>query len=283
MTHTRPIVAAAVLSLLFTSLTACAQNHATDAKPAAQKTPPGAEGAKQALDSSPRHGEWVDIAVGDAKVHTWVVYPERKDKAPVVIVIHEIFGMTDWVRAVADQLAADGFIAVAPDLLSGKGPNGGGTESLGEGARAAIGKLDANEVAQRLDAVREHALAFPSVSGKSATIGFCWGGAKSFDYATRQPKLNAAVVYYGSPPKDDAMAKTACPVLGLYGQDDNRITSTIDATKKSMADAGKSYTPHIFEGAGHGFLRQQSQREANAKAAQQAWPETIAFLKKNLE
>src|SRR5947209_5195274 len=120
---------------------------------------PSAETADKALSTSPRHGEWVDIDLqGSTKLHTWVVYPERKDKAPVVIVIHEIFGMTDWVRAVADQLAAEGFIAVAPDLPSGKGPNGGGTDSFtGDSVRAAIMDLSPDEVAQRLNATRDYA------------------------------------------------------------------------------------------------------------------------------
>jgi carboxymethylenebutenolidase len=215
-----------------------------------------------------------------------VVYPESKEKAPVVLVIHEIFGLTDWVRGVADQLASEGFIAVAPDLLSGKGPNGGGTDSFtGNDVRAAIQKLTPEEVAQRLDAVREYALAFPSAKDRTATIGFCWGGGQSFAYATHQPKLNGAVVYYGTPPKDSsALGKIACPVLGMYGQADNRVTSTVEPTAKSMSELGKSYMHHEYENAGHGFLRQQSGKEgANLKASQQAWRETIEFLKKNLQ
>jgi carboxymethylenebutenolidase len=249
--------------------------------------PPEEKGAPDALKQSPRHGEWVDIALpnADTDLHTWVVYPERKEKAPVVIVIHEIFGMTDWVRSVADQLAADGFIAVAPDLLSGKGANGGGTESFkGDAVRDAIRKLTADEQTAILNAVRDRALTFPAASGKSATIGFCWGGSASFTYATRQPKLNAAVVYYGTPPSNDALTNVACPILGLYGQDDARVTSTVEATTKAMAELKKSYEPHVFDNAGHGFLRQQSGKDgANLKASQQAWPETVAFLKKNLE
>src|SRR5688572_29045487 len=172
----------------------------------AAEIPPGEPGAKAALDKSPRHGEWVDIkaeGVG-VPIRSFVVYPERKEKAPVVIVIHEIFGLTDWVRAVADQLAAEGFIAIAPDLLSGKGAGGGGTESFkGDEVRSAIQKLSADEVNARLDAVREFGTTLPSANGKSATIGFCWGGAASFRYATHQPKLNAAVVYYGTAPAKD--------------------------------------------------------------------------------
>lgn len=249
------------------------------------KIPPPAEGAEKALKDSPRHGEWVDVAIGDAKIHSFVVYPEKKDKAPVVIVIHEIFGMTDWVRAVADQLAAEGYIAVAPDLLSGKGPGGGGTESFkGDEVRNAIQKLSNDEVNARLDAVRDYAIALPSANGKSASIGFCWGGGASFRYATHQPKLNAAIVYYGTPPAKEELQKISVPVLGLYGQDDARVTSTVEDTKNLMKEFGKSYSPQILDGAGHGFLRQQSAKDgANLKASQQAWMETIKFLKANCE
>jgi carboxymethylenebutenolidase len=253
----------------------------------AVKIPPSGTTAMAALMASPRHGEWADIAIpgSDVKLHTWVSYPERADKAPVVIVIHEIFGMSDWVRSVADQLAAEGFIAVAPDLLSGFGPDGGGTESFkGDSMRAAFGKLTSDELTKRLDAARNYALALPSATTKSASVGFCWGGGASFTYATRQANLNAAVVFYGVPPTKDEMAKIQCPVLGCYGKSDNRITSTVDATTKAMAELKKSYDPHIYDGAGHGFLRQQDgQNGANLKAAQQAWPATIALLKKSLE
>ena len=256
-------------------------------EPAKTNIPASAETAPQALKASPRHGEWADVPLpgGKSKIRTWVVHPERKDKAPVVIVIHEIFGLTDWVRAVADQLAADGFIAVAPDLLSGRGPGGGGTESFAsDSVRGAIGKLTPDEVTERLNAVRGYALALPAAGAKTATIGFCWGGTASFTYATRQPKLNAAVVYYGTAPTDkEALAKIECPVLGLYGKDDARVTSTVPGTATATGELKKSFTYQIYEGAGHGFLRQQSGRDgANQKAAQQAWAETITFLRKNL-
>lgn len=241
--------------------------------------------AGEAIKASPRHGEWVDIAMpgSDTKIKSFVVYPERKEKAGVVIVIHEIFGLTDWVRAVGDQLAADGFITISPDFLSGIG---GGSQVLGEqGARGAIGQINADEQVKRLDAVREYALKMiPAANGKVATIGFCWGGAASFNYAARQPKLNGAVVYYGSPPSTELQGKIECPVLGCYGENDGRITTSVEPTKKNMTDLKKSYDPHIYTGAGHGFLRQQSGNNgANLKASQEAWPTTIAFLKKNLE
>jgi carboxymethylenebutenolidase len=192
--------------------------------------------------------------------------------------------MSDWVRAVADQLAAEGYIAVAPDMVSGMGPNGGGSESLGNQVGRTIGKLNADEENKRLDAALDYALALPAASSKAASIGFCWGGGVSFEYATHQPKLNAAIVFYGSPPKKGAMTSIACPVLGLYGKDDARISLTVPDTVKSMDELKKPYSPHIYDGAGHGFMRQQEARDgANLKAAQQGWGEVVAFLKSNLQ
>ena len=253
-------------------------------EPSKSRIPPTNEDAPAALKASTRHGEYIDIPMGDTKIKTFVVYPERKEKAGVVIVIHEIFGLTDWVRGVADQLAAEGFIAVAPDFLSGKGPGGGGTESFeGDKVRDAIRSLSKEEVNQRIDAVRQWASKQPAASDKSATIGFCWGGSQSFNYAVHQPKLNAAVVYYGSAPTDKSeLEKIAAPVLGLYGGDDARITKTVEPTTAAMKELNKSYTPHTYESAGHGFLRQRK-NEANQKAAGAAWTETTGFLKKYLK
>lgn len=258
-----------------------------DDNAAPKSKPPSAATAQQVLKDSPRHGEWVDIAIpgSDVKLHTWVVYPERDVKAPVVIVIHEIFGMTDWVHAVTDQLAAEGFIAIAPDLLSGFGPGGGGTDAFkGGDVRDAFSKLTRDETNKRLDAVRDYALSQPSASDKSASIGFCWGGGASFAYAAHQPKLNAAVVFYGNPPPKDDLANIQCPVIGFFGKDDNRVTSKVEPTVKAMKELNKPYDVHIYDGAGHGFMRQQDGRDgANQKAAHQAWPETIKFLKDRLQ
>ena len=258
--------------------------------PAADSPPPGEPGAKAALEKSPRHGEWVDIKVDgvDVPIRSFVVYPERKDKAPVVIVIQEIFGLTDWIRSVADQLAADGFIAIAPDLLSGRASGGGGTEAAvkaGEDVRQLVRGLKPEEVVTRLDGILAYGSKLPASNGKTATIGFCWGGAMSFHYATAQPELAAAVVYYGtSPESPDAYAKLKAPVLGLYGSDDARVNETIPRAKENVQKHGKRYTAHVYEGAGHGFLRQQDGREgANRKAAQQAWPATVAFLKEHAD
>lgn len=271
---------------------------AVPASAGAPALPADGDNATKALVDSPRHGEWVDIplpaptaAAGDPEgkrpsLRTWVSFPERKDNAPVVLVIHEIFGLTDWVRGVADQLAAEGFIAVAPDLLSGKGPNGGGSDSFqGDAVRNAVRTLDAKEVVERLNAARDYAVALPAATRKSACIGFCWGGSSTWTYATKQPALDAAVVYYGTGPESkEALAAIACPVVGFYGGDDQRVTATVEPTKTLASEADKSFTAHVYEGAGHGFLRQQTGRDGkNAAAAKAAWKETIAFLKGRLE
>jgi carboxymethylenebutenolidase len=219
-------------------------------------------------------------------VSTWVTYPERAGPAPVVLVIHEIFGLTDWVRGVADQLAAEGFIAVAPDLLSGMGPNDGGTESLGDRDTvvATIRTLESDERTRRLDAVRAFALEIPAASGRLGSVGFCWGGTASFAYAVSQPELDAAVVYYGtSPEAPDRFARITAPVLGLYGEDDERVNATIPRAEAAMGD-GQSFESHIYPGAGHGFLRaQESRAGANLLAAEQAWSRTLSFFREHLE
>lgn len=248
--------------------------------------PPTEATAKAQLEKSPRHGEYADIALpGGGKLNAWVVYPERKDKAGVVIVIHEIYGLSDWLRGVADQLAKEGFIAVAPDLISGMGPNGGGTSSVAsrDDLVALIRGLTPEQTRERLDAVRDYARKIPAANGKIATMGFCWGGAKSFAYAVSEPTLDGAVVYYGTSPEAADLAKIKAPVLGLYGADDARVNTTVGPAETEMKKLGKSYEPHLFEGAGHGFLRAQDDREgANLKATQAAWPLTLSFLRDRL-
>ena len=250
--------------------------------------PPGNEQAKPRLNTSPRHGEWINVKVpgSDQPVKTWIVYPERSTRAPVVIVIHEIYGLTDWIRSVADQLAADGFIALAPDVLSGKGPDGGDTDSFGsrDAVVGAMRKLSREEVTIRLNAIRDYGIKLPAATEKFGSIGFCWGGSTSFAYATAQPELNAAVVYYGTAPDAAGLGKINAPVLGFYGGDDARVNAGIPAAETGMKDLGKSYEHHIYEGAGHGFLRAQDDRDgANMRATQQAWPRTVAFFRQHLE
>ena len=255
--------------------------------------PPGtAAHVEKALADSSRHGEWVDIDLADGKkLNTWVVYPERQDKAGVVLVIHDIRGMSDWIRAVGDQLAQDGFIVVVPDFLSGKGPDGGGTKSLGKEVGQTIRALSEDEVVARLNAAKAYGEKLPASNGKTAVLGFCWGGTQSFGYALAQPKLDAAVVFYGSVPgatattaPDDRIAKIGAPVLGLYAGNDARINATLPATITAMAKAGKTYEFHTFEGAGHGFTsRQDGADGANLSAAQHAWPLALTFLRRHLK
>jgi carboxymethylenebutenolidase len=257
------------------------------------KIPAGnAEHATKALAESSRHGEWVDIPLpGGGKLNSWVVYPERKDKAGVVLVIHDINGMRDIPRALGDQLAQDGFIAIVPDFLSGKGPEGGGSASLGANVGQAIRTLTPEEMTARLNAAMEYGKKLPASNGKTAVMGFCWGGTQTWAYAMAQPALNAAIPYYGNAPSSTAetidetlVAKITAPVMAMYGGNDARINNTIPPTEAAMKKLNKSYEKHIFEGAGHGFMGNQAGAGgANLKAAEQAWPLTIAFLQKNLK
>ena len=212
------------------------------------------EWAKQNLEKSPRHGEWVQIKHDNRTVQAFVVYPETKQKAPVIIVIHEIFGMTDWVQTVADQLAANGYIAIAPDLLSGMAQNGGRSSDFqGGAAREAVSKLDADQVTADLNATADFAKKIPAANGKIAVAGFCWGGGQSFRFATNRKDLSAAFVFYGPPPKD--VSAITAPVYGFYGGEDARIDATIPETQEAMKAAGKKYDPVTYAGAGHGFMR----------------------------
>jgi carboxymethylenebutenolidase len=270
------------------------------------RLPAATEGAKARLNSSPRHAEFVKTTANGAPLDMWVVYPQRAEKAPVVVVIHGASAFDDWIRGVGDQLASEGFIAVVPDLLTGKGPNGGGTDSFADAdARGkAIQSLQRDEIIARLHAARDYGLKLPAASGRNAVLGFCFGGSQTFMYSTQQPGLHAAVVFYGSAPAQpgspsagpgaappasytpaaDMLARIAAPVLGLYGGADARINATVPATQAKMKELGKIYEPHFFEGAGHAFLSGQGgMNGANLKATEQAWPIAIGFLKRHLE
>src|SRR5438874_2565226 len=226
--------------------------------------------AKARLEKSSRHGEWVDYKSGERTIKAFVVYPERKEKAPVVLVIHEIFGLTDWVRGVCDQLAESGVIAIAPDLLSGQ------TYPDIDGARKAISALPKEQVKADLDATSEYALTkIPAASGTLAVCGFCWGGGWAFGYASVNPKLKAAYSFYGvAVDNADDAAKIACPVYGFNAENDARVDETIPKAEELMKAAGKKYEPVIYKGAGHGFMREgeaPGANEANKKARDDAW------------
>ena len=263
-----------------------ASGGAASAPAADAALPPGADEAMARLTASPRHGEWVTVQTGPQdSVRAWVVYPERSDPAPVVLVVHEIFGLSHWVRAVADQLAADGFIAIAPDMLTMRNiPAGEDGAPSAEVARNEIRTLDRDAIHRQLLAVAEYGMSLPAAQQSYGIVGYCWGGTVSFEHATRSPTLGASVVYYGTSPDSAALASVQAPVLGLYGENDERVNSTIEPAERVMATLGKDYEPRIFTGAGHGFLRaQDGQDGANLAATQRAWPATVAFFREQLE
>lgn len=254
--------------------------------PQEHELPPSAEDAAERLRTSPRHGEWTMIPAGTRdSVRAWVVYPERSEAAPVVVVIHEIFGLTTWVRAVADQLAAQGFIAVAPDLLTGKGVEGNRAgDPEREAAVSAIRSLDPDEVHRRLRAASRWGTDLPAATDRYGVVGFCWGGSTSFAHATRDPELDAAAVFYGSSPEAGALEDVQAPVLGLYGGDDERVNATIPRADSVLSALGRTYEVNVYDGAGHGFLRQQEGRDgANRAATEQAWPTTVEWFRTHLE
>jgi carboxymethylenebutenolidase len=242
--------------------------------------------AKAKLEKSPRHGEWVEVKNGSRAVRCFIVYPEVKNAATAVILIHEIFGLSDWVRETADEVAAAGYIAIAPDLLSGAGPNGGGSSEFSsqDDVRTAIFKLPPDQITGDLNAVAEYVKALPSANGKLAVAGFCWGGTQSFRYACHRPDLKAAFVFYGTGPTEAAdVNKIQCPVYGFYGGNDNRVSSSIPASERLMKAAGKTYEPVTYEGAGHGFMRageQPEAQEANKKARAESWERMKNLLRK---
>jgi carboxymethylenebutenolidase len=211
--------------------------------------------AKSRLEASPRHHEYVTLHHGSRSLQAFVVYPEVKGKVPVIVLIHEIFGLTDWAKEMADELAAKGYIVVAPDLLSGFGPKGGGTSEFSgqDAAVKAVSALDAGGVNADLDAAADYAKSIPAGDGKIASIGFCWGGGKSFAFAAHRKDLSAAFVFYGPGPAD--VSSITAPVYGFYAGNDSRIGATVPGTLAAMKAAGKTFDWVTYDGAGHGFMR----------------------------
>lgn len=266
-----------------TTTTTTSTSTTTTATTGTGALPAGAADAAARVAASPRHGEWAMIRAGGDSVRAWIVYPERATKAPVVLVVHEIFGLSPWIRAVADQLAAEGFIAIAPDLLTGH-VAAVADEVDPQVATAAIRTLDAGEVQRRLMAAAQYGMALPAAVPRYGIVGFCWGGSTSFAHAVFSPTLGASVVYYGTSPATPQLASVRAPVLGLYGGNDARVNATVPAADSAMRALGKTFVPVTFAGAGHGFLRQQDgQNGANLAATQQAWPRTIAWFRQHLE
>jgi len=244
----------------------------------------GQDWAKDRLGKSPRHREWVTVKHNGRDVETLVVYPETKDKRPVVLIIHEIFGLSDWAQELADEVAAAGYIAVAPDLLSGAAPNGGRTKDFSvDGAIEAIGKLPASQITGDLNAAADYGLKLPASNGKLFVAGFCWGGSQTFRFATNRADLSAAFVFYGSGPSKESMADIKAPVYGFYASNDSRIGATLPETIENMKAAGKKYEPVTYENAGHGFMRAGEAPDAsdgNKKAREDAWKRWKELLAK---
>ena len=246
--------------------------------------PAGNADAAARLQASPRKSEYAKVAFSPGSkdsVMLWISYPQTRTKAPVVVVIHDNQGLSTWVRGVADQLAADGFIAIAPDLLSRVRGVAASAELPGDSVRKIIGGVTRDDKNLGVLAAATYGMSLPAAEKRYAVVGYCWGGGASFDHAVFSEKLGAAVVYYGTPPAKDSLAKITAPVLGLYGGTDARIGATVPGTDSAMKAFGKAYEPHSFEGAGHGFLRSQG-TAPDVEASRQAWPLTIAFLRKNL-
>jgi carboxymethylenebutenolidase len=241
--------------------------------------------ARATLEKSPRHREWVTVKHDNRSVETFIAYPESKDKRPVVLIIHEIFGMSDWVQDLADQVAAAGYVAVAPDLLSGMGPNGGRSDSFPQGKNTeAVSNLSPDQVTADLNAAADFGLKLPASNGKLFVAGFCWGGGQTFRFATNRPDLKAAFVFYGPPPDKDAMARIKAPVYGFYAGNDARIGATVPDTITNMKAAGKSFDPITYDGAGHGFMRageDPAGTDANKKARSDAWERWKSLLAKS--
>lgn len=234
------------------------------------------------LNNSPRHQEWVQVQNGDKVISTWVVYPERSDNAPVVLLIHENRGLTDWVRSLADEVAEAGYIAVAPDLLSKFSNEYTQTSDFPDedAAIQAVYALDPEQVQSDLEAVAEYAKSIPASNGKLASAGFCWGGAQSFQMATASDELDAAMVFYGTSPEDaSAYASIDIPVFGFYGGNDDRVNATIPTAADNLED--EVYQYEIYDGAGHAFMRLGESEDAdpaNAAARDAAWERMKSIL-----
>ncbi len=264
-----------LLSLLFAAAAAC--------RTTADAAPPSGNASR--LETTPRHDEWIDVARDGRTLRAYVVYPQRSDKAPVVVLIHENRGLTDWVREVADRLAEEGYIAVAPDFLSGMAPGGGGTREFAseDAARQAIGRLPADQVRGDLRAAVEEARRIPAASGDLSVAGFCWGGARAWEAANAIDGLRRVFVFYGTGPDEASeVAGIDAPVFGFYGGDDARVNATIPKSQELMTAAGKRFEPVVYDGAGHAFMRlgeAADATDANRTARAAGWARWLDLLR----
>jgi len=245
---------------------------------------PAQDWAKARLEKSPRHQEWVVLNEGARKLQCFVVYPEVSKKAAAVVVVHEIFGLSDWAREMADEMAGAGYIAIVPDLLSGTAPNGQGTAGYPDqdAVVRAVSMLPPAQITADLNAATAYVSKLPACNGKVVVTGFCWGGGQAFRFATNNHSLKAAFVFYGPPPASEAeVARIHCPVYGFYGGNDARISSTVPATVEMMKKSHKTYSAVIYPGAGHGFMRAGEAPDAspaNRAARDDAWNRWKAIM-----
>jgi carboxymethylenebutenolidase len=235
------------------------------------------DSAAERLEKSNRHHELVSIPAANGRlVRALVVYPEVDKPVTAVVVIHENRGLNDWARSLTDQLAEAGYVAVAPDLLSGAGPNGGATESFATSnqARDAISELKPEQVTADLRATVDYARGLSASNDTVAVCGFCWGGGQAFRLAAAGVPISASFVFYGAAPDEATLAKLSVPVYGFYGGNDFRISGDVPATARKTKELGKSYEPVIYEGAGHGFMRSGEAKDASPadrKGREEAW------------
>jgi carboxymethylenebutenolidase len=264
---------------------------------------PASNGAAAArLAASPRRGEWVKIPFAPGSSDTivaWMVKPAGSGKSPVVIVVHDIGGLGAWARAVADQAAAEGFTALSPDFTS----RFRGAPSTVELPRDSVGKLmpmvTSTERNRVINAVATYAMAQPTSERRYGVIGYCWGGTTVFMHAVNRGTagFSGGVGFYGLPymngatPNTDSLAKILAPVMLLNGSKDARIGAAMPGLDSVMKSLGKRYEGKNYEGATHGFMKAQDdpkptrdlpEEAANLAATKDAWPKTIAFLKRHL-
>lgn len=255
------------------------EDNSTDSGTVSQKTI-----ESQELSNSPRHHEWVTLSHGEREFQAYVVYPESDAPSKPVIVIHENRGLNDWARLFADELAAEGYLVIAPDLISNTQGNRRTTDfENSDAARDAIYALDPEQVTADLDAAFNYISKDPASAGEVAVVGFCWGGSQAFRYATNNQDIGSAHVFYGTGPEDrEAIVQISAPVYGYYGGDDNRVNSTIEETEQLMEAANKTYQYKIYEGAGHAFMNRAHQDDASAankEAHDEAWQRLLSLLK----
>jgi len=244
---------------------------------------PHAMTPEERLEKSGRHHEFVELKADNGQaVKAFVVFPEVNKPVPAVVVIHENRGLNDWARSFADQVAEAGYLAIAPDMLTGKGPEGGDTASFetSDDARTAIYKLDQAEVTAAVDAAVQYASKQKAANGKVVVVGFCWGGGQAFRAATNE-EINAACVFYGSAPEPEVMKEIEAPVYGFYGGNDFRITGDVPKVTEQMKEADKTFKPVTYKEAGHGFMRSGEDEQpeaANEKGRNEAWQRLLEVL-----